>query len=88
MKTSPLPKESLLERYNCGPVKLSCDSNAFYERHVTFDQVVAETETSDRDKYEAIAARAAIRTQMILEEANWMNPSGAQTRLSKQGRKV
>src|SRR5271166_2126660 len=48
-------KQSLIERYNCGPVKLSGDSNAFYERHVTFDQVVAETETSARDKLEAIA---------------------------------
>jgi starch phosphorylase len=42
-------------RYDGGPVKLSGDSNAFYERHVMFDQVVAETETTDRDKFEAIA---------------------------------
>ena len=63
MKTSPLSKESLLDRYNCGPVKLSCDSNAFYEWHVTFDQVVAETETPDRDKYEAIAAHADIKAK-------------------------
>jgi starch phosphorylase len=47
--------KNLLERYNCGPIKLAGDSNAFYERHVTFDQVVAETETTDRDKFEAIA---------------------------------
>ncbi|HUJ11224.1 MAG TPA: glycogen/starch/alpha-glucan phosphorylase [Verrucomicrobiae bacterium] len=55
MKIRPLPTESLLERYNCGPVKLSGDHNALYERHVAFDQVVAETETTDRDKFEAIA---------------------------------
>ena len=47
--------KNLLERYNCGPIKLAGDSNAFYERHVTFDQVVAESETTDRDKFEAIA---------------------------------
>src|SRR6476659_3465091 len=52
MKTNPT---NLLERYNCGPVKLSGDTNAFYERHIAFDQVVSETETSDRDKFEAIA---------------------------------
>jgi len=46
---------NLLARYNCGPVKLSGDPNAFYERHVTFDQVVPEAETTDRDKFEAIA---------------------------------
>jgi starch phosphorylase len=55
MKNRTETKESLLERYNCGPVKLSGDSNAFYERHFTFDQVVAETETTGRDKFEAIA---------------------------------
>jgi starch phosphorylase len=40
---------------DCAPVKLSGGPNAFYERHVTFDQVVAETETTDRDKFEAVA---------------------------------
>jgi starch phosphorylase len=55
MKNTPETKQSLLARYDCGPVKLSGDSNAFYERHVAFDQVVAETETSARDKFEAIA---------------------------------
>jgi starch phosphorylase len=47
--------KNLVERYDCGPVKLSGDSNAFYERHVAFDHVVAETETTARDKFEAIA---------------------------------
>src|SRR5271169_3254095 len=55
MKNKSGTKQSLIERYDCVPVKLSGDSNAFYERHVTFDQVVAETETSARDKFEAIA---------------------------------
>ena len=40
MKINHLNKQNLLECYNCGPVKLSGDSNAFYERHFTFDQVV------------------------------------------------
>jgi starch phosphorylase len=55
MEKTPETRRSIAERYGCGPVKLSGDSNAFYERHVTFDQVVAETETTDRDKFEAIA---------------------------------
>jgi starch phosphorylase len=55
MKNTPGTKQSLVEHYDCGPVKLSGDSNAFYERHVAFDHVVVETETTDRDKFEAIA---------------------------------
>lgn len=55
MKNRPETNQSLLARYDCGPVKLSGDHNAPYERHVTFDQVVAGTETTDRDKFEAIA---------------------------------
>ena len=46
MKNKPETKQSLVERYDCGPVKLSGDSNALYERFVAFDHVVAETETT------------------------------------------
>src|ERR1039458_2478615 len=55
MKNKAKTQQPSLVRYDCGPVKLSGDSNAFYERHVAFDQVVADTETTDRDKFEAIA---------------------------------
>jgi starch phosphorylase len=54
-KRRPIKKETLLARYNCGPVQLSGDVNAFYERHLTFDQLVRDTEATTRDKYEAIA---------------------------------
>jgi starch phosphorylase len=55
MKKIPGTKQTPGKRYDCGPVKLSGDPNAFYERHVAFDQVVAETETTARDKFEAIS---------------------------------
>jgi starch phosphorylase len=55
MKNNAKTEHSLLTRYDCGPVKLSGDTDALYERHVTFDQVVAETGTTARDKFEAIA---------------------------------
>jgi starch phosphorylase len=55
MRGTSETKKTLLDRYNCGPVKLSGESNALYERHVTFDQVVPDTQTSARDKYEAVA---------------------------------
>ena len=44
-----------MERFNCGPVRLSGGPDALYERHVTFDQVLPAQETTDRDKFEAIA---------------------------------
>jgi starch phosphorylase len=47
--------DNLLERYNCGPVKMSGDANAFYERHLTFDQVIPDAQATARDKYEASA---------------------------------
>ena len=47
--------ENLLERYNCGPVKLSGEANALYERHLTFDQVIPDKQAMARDKYEAVA---------------------------------
>src|ERR1035438_4748423 len=55
MKNKTKTQQSLLARCDCGPVKLSGDHNAFYERHVAFDHVVAESETTVRDKFEAIA---------------------------------
>ena len=55
MKSTPETRQSIIERYNCGPVKLSGDPDAFYERHFTFDQVCAETDATARDKFEAIA---------------------------------
>ena len=55
MKNNAKTQQSPLARFDCGPVNLSGDTNALYERHITFDQVVAETETTDRDKFEAIA---------------------------------
>ncbi|HWW01163.1 MAG TPA: glycogen/starch/alpha-glucan phosphorylase [Candidatus Acidoferrum sp.] len=78
LKTNrPKTEQSLLARYDCGPVKLSGDSNALYERHVTFDQVVAETETTDRDKFEAIArsvrdvlSQRWIKTEQTCQQRN------------------
>ena len=55
MKSRPETMPSPVKPYAGGPVKLSGNPNALYERHVAFDQVVAETETTARDKFEAIA---------------------------------
>lgn len=50
-----MARESLLSRYNCGPVKFTGGENALYERHLTFDQVIPIAAASPRDKFEAIA---------------------------------
>ena len=45
----------LLHRYNCGPVTFSGDGNALYERHLTFDKVIAVSAATARDRFEAAA---------------------------------
>ena len=44
-----------LDRFNCGPVTFSGASDALYERHLTFDQVVPVAAATPRDKFEAVA---------------------------------
>src|ERR1035438_5261991 len=73
MKNRPQTKQSIVECFDCGPVKLSGDSNAFYERHVAFDHVVAEMETTARDKFEAIArsVRDVLSQRWLKTEQNY-----------------
>jgi hypothetical protein len=35
-----MPRPNPLDRLNCGPVEFSGGSDALYERHLTFDQVI------------------------------------------------
>jgi glycogen phosphorylase len=44
-----------LDRFNCGPVTFTGGSDALYERHLTFDQVVPVAAATPRIKFEAIA---------------------------------
>ena len=50
-----MARPNLLDRYNCGPVTFSGSSNALYERHLTFDQVVPVAAATPRDRFEAVA---------------------------------
>jgi starch phosphorylase len=50
-----MASSNLLERFNCGPVTFSGGSDALYERHLTFDQVVPVATATPRDKFEAVA---------------------------------
>src|SRR6516165_9298092 len=45
----------LLEQYGCGPIRISGDSDALYERHLLFDDVVDPLAAGGRERFEAAA---------------------------------
>ncbi len=45
----------LLEQYGCGPIRFTGTSDALYERHLMFDNVVAPAAAGARERYEAVA---------------------------------
>ena len=45
----------LLDQYGCGPVGLAGTNNAFYERHLVFDNVVDLPAAGPRERFEAFA---------------------------------
>ena len=57
MKSRPIEKENLLARCNRGPLQLSGDPDAFYERRLTFDQVVPDMpgDLPDCSPHESVA---------------------------------
>ena len=50
-----MPHADTLDRLNSGPVTFSGDSDALYERHLTFDHVVPVAAATPRVKFEAVA---------------------------------
>ncbi len=57
-KAGPLRRRISAHATNTSQLKLSDDLNAFYERHLTFDQVVPNTSATVRDNSGAIARPA------------------------------
>jgi starch phosphorylase len=53
--TDTSPREKPLHRYDFGAIKFSDGENGLYERHLTFDQIIAVRWATPRDKFEAIA---------------------------------
>jgi starch phosphorylase len=45
----------LLRQYGCGPIRFAGTDNAFYERHLVFDNVIEVTTASARARFEAVA---------------------------------
>jgi starch phosphorylase len=57
---SPIPMGSddmskLIQQYGCGPIPFTGTDNAFYERHLVFDNVIELTAAGPRERFEAVA---------------------------------
>jgi glycogen phosphorylase len=72
-----IPDPDLLTQYGCGPIQFSGRTDALYERHLLFDDIVAPTAAGVREQFEA-AARSArdilsqrwVRTQSTYDREN------------------
>jgi glycogen phosphorylase len=64
---------SLLEQYGCGPVHFFGDSQALYERHLLFDDVVAPAAAGPRERFEAAArsVRDVLSQRWVLTESTY-----------------
>ena len=67
----------LLEQYGCGPIHFTGTNDAFYERHLLFDNVVDPATKSPRHRYEAVArsvrdvlSQRWLRTEQTYEREN------------------
>jgi len=71
--SAPEDISTLTDRYECGPVRLAGDGNAFYDRHLLFDNVVDPAATSSRDRFEALArsVRDILSQRWILTEKTY-----------------
>ena len=48
-------ESKLLQQYGYGPIQFSGTDNAFYERHLVFDNAVGLAAAGPRERFEAIA---------------------------------
>ena len=68
---------TLLKQYGCGPVQFAGTDNAFYERHLVFDNVVDVPAAGARERFEAAArsvrdvlAQRWVQTEQTYERDN------------------
>jgi len=45
----------LIQRYNCGPISFAGTDDAFYERHLVFDNIIELLAAGPRERFEAFA---------------------------------
>jgi starch phosphorylase len=73
----PADIDHLLAQYGCGPIRFTGTSDALYERHLMFDNVVDVAASGARERYEAVArsvrdvlSQRWLRTEQIYEREN------------------
>jgi starch phosphorylase len=61
---------NLAKQYGCGPVQFTGTSDALYERHLLFDNVVAPAAAGARERFEAVAhsVRDVLSQRWVLTE--------------------
>src|SRR5499427_5494039 len=71
------PETEVLDNYSSRPIRFSGGEDALYERHLTFDHVVALENATPRDKFEAVArsvrdvvSQRWIRTEQTYQARN------------------
>jgi len=69
--------QKLLQQYGCGPIPLAGTDNAFYERHLVFDNVLDLLDAGPRERFEAVArsirdvlAQRWVQTEKTYEREN------------------
>jgi len=68
----------LLAQYGCGPIRFSGDTDALYERHLLFDDIIAPYSAGPRERFEAVvrSVRDVLSQRWVLTEStyNRVNP--------------
>src|SRR5262247_704625 len=71
------PIAQLLKQYGCGPIRFAGTDNAFYERHLVFDNIVELITAGARERFEAVAhsvrdvlAQRWVQTEQTYERDN------------------
>jgi starch phosphorylase len=72
-KAAPDDLSELVARYGCGPIRFSGTDDGLYERHLTFDDVVAVAEAGPRERFEAFArsVRDVLSQRWLLTEQTY-----------------
>ena len=52
---NPESRAELLQQYGCGPIRFSGNSDALYERHLLFDDIIDPAAAGARERFEAAA---------------------------------
>ena len=67
----------LIQQYGCGPIPFTGTDNAFYERHLVFDNVIELMAAGPRERFEAVArsvrdilSQRWVQTEKTYEGAN------------------